>query len=89
MSIDGKRTYFDIGPTQAPPLSPRPTPAGKGSVIGATLQLGGQEVFQPTKSAKYGQIVGSPLPVEEVDSLYSHIPQKHSWFEPTGVAFNS
>merc|ERR1719445_1060257 len=26
-----------------------------------------EEVFQPTKSSKYGQIVGSPMPVEEVD----------------------
>ena len=67
MSIDGKRTYFDIGPTQAPPQPPSPTPAGKGSVIGATLQLGGEKVFQPTKSSKYGQIVGSPMPVEKVD----------------------
>ena len=78
MSIDGKRTYFDVGPTQAPynnnrpnrPQRPQnPTPAGgKGSIVGATKYLGGQEVFQPTKSSKYGgQIVGSPLPVEPVD----------------------
>jgi len=71
VSIDGKRTYFDVGPTEAPaPYNSRPsrpTPAGKGSVLGATKYLGGQEVFQPTKSTKYGQIVGSPLPVEKVD----------------------
>ena len=55
-----------MGPTQAP-FATRPTPAGKGSVVGATKYLGGQEVFQPTKASKYGgQIVGSPLPVEQV-----------------------
>ena len=54
VSIDGKRTYFDIGPTQDTysNTSPqRPTPAGKGSVVGATKYLGGQEIFQPTKPA--------------------------------------
>jgi len=78
VSIDGKRTYFDVGPTQTPLNPPtNPTPAGKGSVRGATKYLGGQEVFQPTKSSKYGQIVGSPLPVEQVDIDRNVQPQPY------------
>jgi len=78
VSIDGKRTYFDVGPTEAPFNPPsNPTPAGKGSVRGATKYLGGQEVFQPTKSSKYGQIVGSPLPVEKVDIDRNVQPQPY------------
>jgi hypothetical protein len=59
VSIDGKKTYFEIGPTAAPtapfapPLPPKPPPLpprggaskplpGRGEVIGATLQIGGQ-----------------------------------------------
>ena len=66
VSIDGKRTYFDVGPTQDY-SNTRPTPAGKGSVVGATKYLGGQEIFQPTKPAKVGNVVGSALPVQKVD----------------------
>ena len=70
-----------MGPTEAPynrpPPPNRPTPAGKGSVLGATKYLGGQDVFQPTKSTKYGQIVGSPLPVEPVELDNSVNPQPY------------
>jgi hypothetical protein len=54
VSIDGKKTYFEIGPTALPtpgagipPPPPRPAVAaskplpGRGEVIGATLQIGG------------------------------------------------
>merc|ERR1719445_1043906 len=36
-----------------------------------------EEVFQPTKSSKYGQIVGSPLPVEQVDIDRNVQPQPY------------
>lgn len=49
VSIDGKRTYFDIGPSRAPAVT-RPRPRATGQVIGATLQLGGQNVLSPSKS---------------------------------------
>merc|ERR1719245_1942044 len=49
VSIDGKRTYFDIGPSRAP-VATRGRPRVTGQVIGATLQLGGQNVLSPTKT---------------------------------------
>ena len=62
VSIDGKKTYFEIGPTATPELGPLSAPPplrgappppprgaaaskplpGRGEVIGATLQIGGQ-----------------------------------------------
>eukprot|EP00090_Calanus_glacialis_P024763 TRINITY_DN3845_c0_g1_i2.p1 TRINITY_DN3845_c0_g1~~TRINITY_DN3845_c0_g1_i2.p1 ORF type:complete len:1336 (-),score=262.38 TRINITY_DN3845_c0_g1_i2:474-4481(-) len=70
VSIDGKRTYFDIEPTKAPSVT-RPRPAGQGAVRGATLQIGGKDVYKPTRKSfdknKYGPVVGSALPVEQVE----------------------
>jgi len=70
VSIDGKRTYFDIEPTKAPSVT-RPRPAGQGAVRGATLQIGGKDVYKPTRKSsydknRYGPVVGSALPVEQV-----------------------
>ena len=70
VSIDGKRTYFDIEPTKAPSVT-RPRPAGQGAIRGATLQIGGKDVYKPTRKtsydkSKYGPVVGSALPVEQV-----------------------
>jgi len=54
VSIDGKKTYFEIGPTATPELGPLAAPppptraavakplAGRGEVIGATLKIGGK-----------------------------------------------
>lgn len=47
VSIDGKRTYFDLGSSQAPAVT---RPGATGQVIGATLQLGGQNLLDATKS---------------------------------------
>jgi len=70
VSIDGKRTYFDIEPTKAPSVT-RPRPPGQGAVRGATLQIGGKDVYKPTRKPfdkkKYGPVVGSALPVEPVE----------------------
>jgi len=69
VSIDGKRTYFDIEPTKTPSVT-RPRPAGQGAIRGATLQIGGKDVYKPTRKSfnknKYGPVVGSALPVEQV-----------------------
>ena len=46
VSIDGKRTYFDISPTRRPSSPTRPRPAGQGQVIGATLQIGGNNLLR-------------------------------------------
>merc|ERR1719397_2413777 len=48
VSIDGKRTYFDIEPTKAPSVT-RPRPAGQGAIRGATLQIGGKDVYKSTR----------------------------------------
>jgi len=71
VSIDGKRTYFDIGPGRTrtstapktrtvPPavvpqvkVQPTKSSAGKGSVIGATLKIGGDDILNRYEATSF------------------------------------
>jgi len=69
VSIDGKRTYFDLGATNTaarPAVKPTRPVVGRGGVIGATLKIGGENVL-PAGRPNYKPYTPVGAAVQQLD----------------------